>query len=63
MARSLSDRALAREVSTSASRKSAQVTSLTGVATRNKVVEKNCRVSCSPGRQLSVTAKCQVQST
>lgn len=44
-ARSRSDSALARDVSTSASRKSAHDTSLTGVATRYSVLAKNWRVS------------------
>ena len=46
-ARSASDSALARLVSTSASRKSAQLTSRTGVITLYTVLEKNSRVSCT----------------
>ena len=45
-ARSVSDRGLASDVRKSASRKSAQVTSRNGVATRLRVRPKNSRVSC-----------------
>ena len=46
IARSVSDNALDRDVKQSASRKSAKVTSLKGVQTRQKVQVKNSLVSC-----------------
>jgi hypothetical protein len=45
-ARSVSDSGFASDVRKSASRKSAQVTSRNGVATRLRVWPKNSRVSC-----------------
>ena len=47
MARSESDRAFARDVSTSASRKSDHVTSRMGVATRKSVFAKKCLFPCT----------------
>ncbi len=47
MARSESDRAFARDVSTSASKKSDHVTSRIGVATRNSVLAKKCLLPCT----------------
>ena len=50
-ARSVSDNALDSEVRQSASKKSANVTSLHGVQTRQNVQVKNSRVSCNQSAQ------------
>lgn len=56
-ARSMSDSGFASDVRKSASRKSAQVTSRNGVATRLRVLPKNSRVSCMHGRTISIVPK------